>query len=168
MGSTDTRFPATTWGLTKKLFVDGCLASLSIVGVTILAARVFGFPQDAFFDGSSTVGLTAARALVGILFFLGALALITLGYVTGPGRNLFHLAAIVVIALTAIGSLTAGFDRQSDSLGVPTEVADFVTGFATLGASIAATYVWVRARQFRASFPSSDESPPPQDGLRGS
>lgn len=100
------------------------------------------------------------------MFFLGALALITLGYVTGPFRLPFHLAAIVVIGLTAIGSLSAGFDRQSDSLGVPTEVADFVTGFAALSASIAATYVWIRARRFRASFPSSDESSPPQDEIR--
>ncbi len=165
MSATDNRFPPTAWGLVSKLLVDGLFGSLAIIGVTILASRVFGFPQDAFIDGSSTIGLTAVNAFVGILFMAGAIALIALGYVAGPFKLLFHFAAIVVIGLTAIGSLSAGFDRQSDSLGVPTEIADFVTGSALLSASIAATYVWIRARQFRGSFPPG-ESPPPQDEIR--
>ena len=166
VNTTDNRFPSTTWGLVSKLLVDGLFASLAIILITIVAARIFSFPPDVFFDGTSTAGATAINAFVGIAFLGGALALIALGYLTGPFKLVFHIAAILVIAITAIGSLSAGFDRQTDSLGVPTEMADLVTGFSAMSAAICATFVWKRARQFRAGFPDADDTAPPQDEVR--
>lgn len=162
--TTNNRFPQTMWGLISKVLVEGFFASFVVAGITVLAALIFGFPEDVFIDGETTTSQTLIAVFVGLVFLGLAVFFIAAGYLTGPFRLLFHAAAVVMIGIALIGSLSAGFFRDVDASDAPTDAADLVVGFAALSSALLAVYVWGRAREFRAGFPVIE--PSPQDEVR--
>lgn len=163
--TTNNRFPQTMWGLVSKVLVEGFLASFVIIGITIVAALIFGFPEDVFIDGETTTSLTFLAVFVGVLFLGLAVFFIAAGYLTGPFRLVFHAAAVVMIGISLIGSLSAGFFRDVDALDAPTDTPDLVTGLAAISSAVLAVFIWSRAREFRAGFEVIEESSP-QDEVR--
>ena len=90
--TTNNRFPQTMWGLISKVLVEGFFASFVVAGITVLAALIFGFPEDVFIDGETTTSQTLIAVFVGLVFLGLAVFFIAAGYLTGPFRlSLIHI-----------------------------------------------------------------------------